>query len=127
MPDLTWPTIETPLVAALRAVAPTYTESPDKLADLVPIILLTQTSGGGESGEVDLNPRADIDIIAAERSQVLDLIPLVTAALKGLECSAAAGVYFDEVRIVEDFGMLPYPNLGLRRANGLIEFTIRPQ
>ena len=127
MPDVAWPTIERALVAALRGVATTYTEAPSALADHVPAIILTQTPGGGESGEADLNPRADIDIVAATRADVMSLIPQVASRLKGLSCSSAAGVYFDDVVIVSDFGILPLPNLDLRRANGLVEFTVRPQ
>lgn len=129
MPDtpLTWPVLERALVAALKTVATTYTEAPTDLAAHVPFVIVQQTTGGGQSGEDDLNPRADVDIVAATRREVNDLIPTVTQVLADLSCSGSAGVYFDDVQVIQDFGFIPFPDLDLRRANALIQFTVRPQ
>lgn len=127
MRDLMWPTIERALVAALKPILPAFTEAPKDLAGHAPLIIVQQTPGAGESGAADLNPRADIDLIAATRREVNDLVPDVLQALINLRCASSGGVYFDDVRIVEDFGFIPYADLDLRRATALVQFTVRPQ
>lgn len=112
------------LLAVYGVTARTCTETPENLADILPVVAVSRSAGNDVQGILD-RPIVDIDCFAADRlsSSLLarQVHVLMHHYLPGLVTAGTVSAVVGYVSTVKGPGWLSYQDLAVRRCNASYE------
>ena len=125
------PWLQAQLLAVYSVQARVCTETPQNLADILPVVAVSRTAGGDLLHLLD-RPVVDIDCFGPDRlssallaRQVYTLMQhYLTGTVKGPTPAASAVVGW--VNTVKGPGWLTYQDLAVRRCNATYELYVHP-
>lgn len=129
-----FPNVEKALIGWLKSNLPTsvavYSELPlswdPPATDPLPAIMVQRIPSGSGGQEYESTPVLDINVYAADRASLWDLVQQVEPLIVGFP-RQSAGAYVDSLTWKTPFGFMAYENRAVRRAFGSVELLTRPQ
>jgi len=128
-----FPNVEKALIGWLKSNLPdvaVYSELPlswNPPTDPLPAILVQRIPAGSGGQEYESTPVLDINLYAADRSSLWDLVQQVEPIIVNFPRQSAAAAYVDNLVWHTPFGFMSYENRAVRRAFGSVELLTRPQ
>jgi hypothetical protein len=120
------PWLQAQLLAVYGVTARTCTETPENLADIVPVVAISRSAGGDVLAILD-RPIVDVDCFAAGRLAAQALAGQVFVLMHHyLPGSVTDGAVVGGCNTVKGPGWLTYQDLVVRRSNATYELWVHP-